>query len=110
MEQVLPNGNPNLAALFVQPGSESGFNAGNFPGPSGPCSGRAVTFAQGRFRYPSYFNMDSAIIKNTTIPSFENAEVEIGFQLFFLQSSQFRRSGHLQFRLDVRSSLSDAKI
>lgn len=82
--EILTNGNPNPAALFVQSGCETGFNAGTLPGATGPCSGRAVTFAQGRnrFRYPSYFNTDFAIMKNTKIRSLENAKLGIGFQFF----------------------------
>jgi len=74
---------PNPNADFVQAGCETGFNRGNLPGPSGPCSGPAVTFAQGRnrFRGPSYFNTDFAIMKNTNI-RWENAVLGIGFQFF----------------------------
>ncbi|HWY59872.1 MAG TPA: carboxypeptidase regulatory-like domain-containing protein [Terriglobales bacterium] len=82
--QFLPNGEPNPSALFVQTGCETGFNAGNLPGPSGPCSGRAVALAQGRdrFRGPSYFNTDVGIMKNTKIPGWENGVLGIGFQFF----------------------------
>jgi hypothetical protein len=82
--QVLPNGKPNPSALFVQTRCETGFNAGNLPGPSGPCSGPAVAFAQGRnrFRGPTYFNTDFAIMKNTKIPGRENVLLGIGFQFF----------------------------
>jgi hypothetical protein len=81
---VLANGQPNPNAHFVQSGCETGFNSGNLPGPSGPCSGPVVSFAQGRnrFRGPSYFNTDFAITKNTKIPGWENATLEIGFQFF----------------------------
>jgi hypothetical protein len=84
--QVLANGNPNPNANFVQVGCETGFNAGNLPGPSGPCAGPAVSYAQGRnrFRGPSYFNTDFAIMKNTRIPGWENAVLGIGFQFFNL--------------------------
>ena len=82
--QVLANGTPDPNALFVQTGCETGFNAGTLPGPSDPCSGPAVAFAQGRnhFRGPSYFNTDFAIMKNTKIPGWENGVLGIGFQFF----------------------------
>jgi hypothetical protein len=82
--QVLPDGSPNPSALFVQTGCETGFNGGNLPGPSGPCSGPAVTYAQRRnqFRGPSYFNTDFAIMKNTKIPGWEKGILGIGFQFF----------------------------
>jgi Carboxypeptidase regulatory-like domain len=84
--QGLANGSPNPKANFVQAGCETGFDAGNLPGPSGPCSGAAVSFAQGRnrFRGPDYFNTDFAIMKNTKIPRWENATLGIGFQFFNL--------------------------
>jgi Carboxypeptidase regulatory-like domain len=84
LPQVFTNGNPNPNANFVQAGCETGFNAGNLPGPSGPCAGPAVSFAQGRnrFRGPNYFNTDFAIMKNTKIPRWENAVLGIGFQFF----------------------------
>jgi len=84
--QILSNGNPNPSANFVQAGCETGFNKGNLPGPLGPCSGPVVLHAQGRnrFRGPSYFNTDLAIMKNTKIPRWENAELGIGFQFFNL--------------------------
>jgi hypothetical protein len=82
----LSNGNPNPNAHFVQAGCEVGFNTGSLPGPSGPCAGPVVSFAQGRnrFRGPGYFNTDLAIMKNTKIPHWENAELGIGFQFFNL--------------------------
>ena len=82
--QVLENGNPNPAALFVQEGCQTGFNVGHL-GPSGSClNGPTVVFAQGRnrFRYPSYFDTDFSIMKNTKIPRWENAVLGIGFQFF----------------------------
>lgn len=68
----------------MQARCETGFNTGNLPGPAGPCSGPSVTFAQGRnrFRGPSYFNTDFAIMKNTKIPHWENGVLGIGFQFF----------------------------
>ena len=83
--QLLPDGaTPNPGAFFLQSGCETGFNTGNLPGPSGPCRGPAVSYAQGRnhLRGPSYFNTDFAIMKNTKIPRWENAELGIGFQFF----------------------------
>jgi hypothetical protein len=83
--QVLADGStPSPNARFVQAGCETDFNAGNLPGPSGPCSGPLVQFAQGRnrFRGPSYFNTDFTIMKNTKIPGRENATLGIGFQFF----------------------------
>ena len=83
---------PNPDARFVQVGCITGFNTGTLPGPSGPCDGPLVTFAQGRnrFRGPSYFNTDFTIIKNTTIPHWENATLGIGFQFFnFLNHPNF---------------------
>lgn len=70
----------------MQTGCETGFNTGTLPGPKGPCSGPSVTFAQGRnrFRGPSYFNTDFAIMKNTKIPHWENGVLGIGFQFFNL--------------------------
>jgi hypothetical protein len=81
--QVLGDGSPSPGALFVQTGCETGFNAG-YLGASGVCDGRLVTFAQGRnrFRGPSYFNTDFAIMKNTKVPRWENATLGIGLQFF----------------------------
>jgi len=75
---------PNPEANFVQTTCETGFNVGNLPGPNGPCAGPPVFFAQGRnhFRGPGYFNTDLTVIKNTKIPSWENATLGIGFQFF----------------------------
>jgi hypothetical protein len=87
---------PNPGALFVQTGCETGFNTGTLGpspgafGPSGPScldvGSPVVSFAQGRdrFRGPRYFNTDLAIVKNTKIPRWENAELGIGFQFFNL--------------------------
>lgn len=82
--QVLANGSPNPGALFVQTGCETSFNTGNVPGPSGPCSGTAVSLAQGRnrFRYPSYFNTDFTIMKNTSIVGRDKVVLGLGFQFF----------------------------
>ncbi len=83
--QVLADGlTPNPNALFLQTGCETAFNNGHLPGPSGPCSGPIVSFAQGRnrFRGPRYFNTDFAITKTTKIPHWENGVLRIGFQFF----------------------------
>jgi len=83
--QVSADGStPSPNARFVQAGCETDFNAGNLPGPSGPCNGPPVQFAQGRnrFRGPSYFNTDFTIMKNTKIPGWENATLGFGFQFF----------------------------
>jgi hypothetical protein len=83
--QLLANGvTPNPNARFVQSDCETGFNTGNLPGPSGPCGGPSVSFAQGRnrFRYPNYFNTDFSIMKINKIPRWENAMLGIGFQFF----------------------------
>jgi hypothetical protein len=81
----LSNGNPNSNAHFVQASCETGFNTGNL-GASGICDGSAVAFAQGRnrFRGPSYFNTDFAVMKNTRLPGWEGGVLEIGFQFFNL--------------------------
>ena len=82
--QVLANGDPNPGALFVQTGCETSFNVGNVPGSQGPCSGPAVSFAQGRnrFRYPSYFNTDFTIMKNTSLAGRDKVVLGLGFQFF----------------------------
>jgi hypothetical protein len=82
--QVLADGAPNPGALFVQTGCETSFNAGNVPDPQGPCSGPAVSSAQGRnrFRYPSYFNTDFTIMKNTSIVGQDKVVLGIGVQFF----------------------------
>jgi hypothetical protein len=82
--QVLENGAPNPGALFVQTGCESSFNAGNKPSRKGPCSGRAVSFAQGRnrFRYPSYFNTDFTVMKKTSLVGRDKVVLGIGVQFF----------------------------
>jgi hypothetical protein len=85
--QVLADGiTPNPNALFVQSGCETGFNRGTLPTASSPCGGSTVSFAQGRnhFRGPSYFNTDLAVMKNTKIHGWENAELGIGLQFFNL--------------------------
>ncbi len=82
--EVLADGSPNPGALFVQTGCETGFNTGTL-GPFPQClNGPAVTFAQGRNRYraPSYFNTDFAVMKNTKLPHWENGVLTIGFQFF----------------------------
>jgi Carboxypeptidase regulatory-like domain len=84
--QSLPDGSPNPNANFIQAGCETGFDTGNLPGPTGPCSGPAVSFGQGRnrFRGPAYFNTDLAVMKRTIIPGWEGATIGIGFQFFNL--------------------------
>ena len=84
--QMLPNGNPNPSALFVQTGCETGFNTGNLPGLSGACGGAAVSFAQGRnqFRGLGYFNTDLTIMKNTNIPHWESAQLGLGVEFYNL--------------------------
>jgi hypothetical protein len=93
--QVLGDGvTPSPGALFVQAGCETGFNTGTLgPSPgalglSGPSciGGPVVSFAQGRnrFRSPGYFNTDLAVMKNTTIPRWENGVLTIGLQFFNL--------------------------
>lgn len=82
--QFLTDGTLNPNALFVQAGCETSFNQGTLPGPSGPCGGESVSFAQGRnsFRGPGYFNTDFGVVKNTKIPGWEKGELGIGFQFF----------------------------
>jgi hypothetical protein len=83
---MLPDGTttPNPNANFLQAGCETGFNTGNLPGPQGPCSGSAVSFAQGRnrFRYPSYFNTDFTVMKNTSLVGRDKVVLGIGVQFF----------------------------
>jgi hypothetical protein len=86
-ELLFPPDSPptvNPSALFVQTGCETDFNRGHVPGPSGPCSGPEVAFAQGRnhFRGLGYFSTDFTIMKSTKIPHWENSELRIGFQFF----------------------------
>ena len=82
--QVLADGSPNPKAHFVQAGCETGFNSGTLPTSSGPCGGALVNFAQGRnrFRGPSYFNADFALMKNTKLAAWKEATLGIGLQLF----------------------------
>ena len=82
--QVLANGTPNPGALFVQTGCETSFNAGNVPSAQGPCSGPAISFAQGRnrFRYPSYFNTDFSVMKNTSLVGRDRVVLGLGVQFF----------------------------
>ena len=79
----LGNQSTNPGALFVQTGCETEFNAGHLGAP-GVCDGPLVNFAQGRnrFRGPSYFNIDFAIMKNTKVPRWGNAMLGIGVQFF----------------------------
>jgi hypothetical protein len=83
--QVLADGTtPNPNARFIQSGCETDFNAGNLPGPTGPCGGSLVEFAQGRnhFRGPGYFNTDFSLVKDSKLPKWEKATLRIGFQFF----------------------------
>ena len=83
---------PNPGALFVQTGCETSFNAGNVPSSQGFCSGSGVSFAQGRnrFRYPSYFNTDFAVMKKTSLVGQEKVVLSIGAQFFnFFNHSNF---------------------
>ncbi|PYV79981.1 MAG: hypothetical protein DMG96_02185 [Acidobacteria bacterium] len=79
---------PNPNALFVQSSCETGFNSGHLPSAidpaTDPCGGRLVSFAQGRnrFRGPSYFNTDLAVMKNTKIPGWEAGTLALGVQFF----------------------------
>ena len=78
---------PNPGALFVQATCETDFNTGHLPSATDPtdlCGGRLVSFAQGRnrFRSPSYFNADLAIMKSTPIPGWEGGSLALGFQFF----------------------------
>lgn len=82
--QYQDGGAPNSQALFVQSTCETGFNAGHLPIPGDPCGGPIVSFAQGRnrFRGPSYFNSDLAVMKATKLPGWENGTLALGFQFF----------------------------
>jgi hypothetical protein len=84
--QLLANGNPNPNANFLQALCESGFNAGNLPGPTGPCAGPKASFAQGRnrFRGPRYYDFDLSVTKSFKIPRWESARLGIGVQFFNL--------------------------
>jgi hypothetical protein len=89
--QMRSDGSPNLgqmflqmAAQFVQTGCETSFDTGNLPNSQGPCSGPAVSLAQGRnrFLYPSYFDTDFTIMKNTSLVGRDRVVLGIGFQFF----------------------------
>jgi Carboxypeptidase regulatory-like domain len=82
--QYQNGGAPNSNALFVQSTCETDFNSGHLPIPGDPCGGPIVSFAQGRnrFRGPSYFNSDLAVMKTTKLPGWENATLVLGFQFF----------------------------
>jgi len=90
--QLQADGSPSPGALFVQTGCETGFNTGTLgpsPDPFDPTrpsciGGKSVSFAQGRNRYrgPGYVNMDFAVMKNTKVPRWENANLGIGLQFF----------------------------
>lgn len=90
--QTLADGSPDPNALFVQANCETDFNQGTLPGPSGPCGGAAVTYAQGRnhFRGPGYFDTDFGFVKNTKVPRWDKGELGIGLQFFnFLNHPNF---------------------
>jgi len=76
--------NPN--ALFVQATCETDFNRGNLPSATDPCGGPPISLSQrrNRFRGPSYFNTDLALMKVTKMPRWENGTLAIGFQFFNL--------------------------
>jgi hypothetical protein len=82
--QYQDGGAPNPHALFVQATCETGFNAGHLPIPGDPCGGPIVSFAQGRnrFRGPSYFNSDLAVMKTTKLPGWEDGTLALGLQFF----------------------------
>jgi hypothetical protein len=84
--QLLTDGAPNPRANFIQAGCETGFDIGNLPGPSGPCSGSAVALRQGRnrFRGPGYFNTDLGVTKRTNLAGSNRALLGIGVQFFNL--------------------------
>jgi hypothetical protein len=72
----------------VQATCETDFNTGHLPSPTDPandpCGGHLVSFAQGRnrFRGPSYFNTDLAVMKITRMPGWEGGTLALGFQFF----------------------------
>jgi hypothetical protein len=75
---------PNVEARFVQSGCETDFNKGHLPSAGDPCDGPLVSFAQGRnrFRGPSYFNTDLAVMKMTKIPGRKDGTLAVGVQFF----------------------------
>ena len=77
---------PNPNAQFVQATCETDFNTGHLPSATDPCGGSPVSFAQGRnrFRGPSYFNTDLAVMKSTKLPGWESGTLALGFQFFNL--------------------------
>ena len=87
---VPPSGNGviNAKALFIQATCETGFNTGHLPSATDPngnrCGGAPVSRAQGRnrFRGPSYFNSDLAVMKSTKLPGWESANLAFGLQFF----------------------------
>jgi Carboxypeptidase regulatory-like domain/TonB dependent receptor len=85
--QVLPNGQPNPDALFLQSGCETGFNTGILgPYPACLSGGTVVSGVQRRnsFRAPKFVWTDFAITKNTKVPGWDKATLGIGFQFFNL--------------------------
>ena len=83
---IQPDGSslPNPNALFVQATCETDFNTGHLPSTTDPCGGHLVSFSQGRnrFRGPSYFNTDLAVMKITKMPGWEGGTLALGFQFF----------------------------
>jgi hypothetical protein len=86
--QVTGDGSPAPGALYVQSYCETGFNKGNlgvYPSCiTAPAGAVAIAQGRNRFRGPSYFNTDFAIVKNTKIRRWENGVLTIGAQFFNL--------------------------
>lgn len=82
--QYQAGGALNPEALFVQSTCETDFNAGHLPIAGDACGGPVISFAQGRnrFRGPTYFNSDLAVMKATKLPGWENGTLEVGLQFF----------------------------
>jgi len=93
---------PNPNAQFVQATCETDFNTGHVPSATDPCGGPLVSFSQGRnrFRGPSYFNTDLAVVKSTKLPGWEGGTLALGFQFFNLLNHPKIWDTH---KLDLRS-------